>query len=212
MPQASLCPFSLCLLLFLFITLQAVTQLLLSFLRSLLKLKKKTWMNRVNYGVWGPTLRNIGRGYANCIQSSFVITRTWQVRQWRIVVERPCRPRVALHVGCGNLIDDVEGRLAASLPSAERHRRVWGSRMLTAEVIVLVIVIVVIIIIIILSQSHHYVKIALSMLDEVPTLSFYVFLHLCLDTGTYCLVLCLFVSKRFQKFRLYSVRILGCSK
>jgi len=89
--------------------------------------------------------------------------------------------------------------------------------MLTAEVIVLVIVIVVIIIIIIiiiiiLSQSHHYVKIALSMLDEVPTLSFYVFLHLCLDTGTYCLVLCLFVSKRFQKFRLYSVRILGCSK
>lgn len=31
------------------------------------------------------------------------------------------------------------------------------------------------------------------MRDEVPTLNFYVFTHLCLDTGTYCLVLCLFV-------------------
>ena len=61
--------------------------------------------------------------------------------------------RVALRVACGTLIDDVEGRLAASLPSAERQRRVRGYRMLSAEVVVPAIVII-----IILSQSHQYLK------------------------------------------------------
>jgi hypothetical protein len=78
-------------------------------------------------------------------------------------VERPCRTRVAIGVACGTLIDDVDGRLATSLPSVERQRRVWGYHMLSADVIVLVIVVivVVIIIIIILSQSHQYLKIVL---------------------------------------------------
>jgi hypothetical protein len=81
-------------------------------------------------------------------------------------VERPCRTRVAFRVACGTLIDDVEGRLATSLQSAERQRRVWGYRMLSADVVVLVIVII---IIVILSQSHQYLMIALSMCEQVPT-------------------------------------------
>ena len=105
-------------------------------------------------------------------------------------MERPRRTRVALLVACGTHIDDVEGGLAASLPSVERLRRVWGYRMLSKEGVVLVIVVI---IIIILLQSHQYIKTELSMHEEVPTLNFYVPTHLCLDTGTYCLVLCLVV-------------------
>jgi hypothetical protein len=92
--------------------------------------------------------------------------------------------RVALHVACGILIDDVEGRLTASSPSVERQRRVCGYCMLSAEAVVLVIVII-IIITTILSQSHQYIKIALSMRDEVSALNFYVLMHLCLNTGIY---------------------------
>ena len=41
------------------------------------------------------------------------------------------------------------------------------------------------------------------MRDEVPTLKFYVFIYLCLDAGTYCLVLCLFV-RSFVCFKTLS--------